>query len=81
MSRFFLSDFPANDFNPLFANLFPGGDAAFGGDCVFSGTIAGSAFNRYVPAESLNIATTLNAVGYLEIKPSNNKTCSPNKAQ
>ena len=38
----FLSDFPANDFNPLFANLFPGGDAAFGGDSVFSGAIAGS---------------------------------------
>ncbi len=65
----FLSDLPTNDFNQMFANLFPGGNAALTRDRVFPGAIAGSAFDRLVPSQSLAVATTFNAVGYLETKP------------
>ncbi len=65
----FLSDLPTNDFNQLFTNLFPSGNTALTGDRVYTGAIAGSAFSRLVPAQSLNIATTFNAIGYLETMP------------
>jgi hypothetical protein len=65
----FLSDLPTNDFNQLFANLFPRGDAALSGERVFTGAIGGSAFNRLAPARSLRVVTTFNALGYLSAMP------------
>jgi hypothetical protein len=67
--RVFFDDLPTNDFNHLFANLFPAGGAAFEAADVFPAAIAGSAFRRLAPPRSLDVATTFNAVGFLERNP------------
>jgi len=63
------NDLPTNDFNHLFANLFPGGNAALSGTNIFPCAIGGTAFGRLVPPQTLHIATTFNAIGFLEKKP------------
>jgi SAM dependent carboxyl methyltransferase len=65
----FFDDLPTNDFNHLFANLFPSGKAALPGANIFTCAIGGTAFDRLVPPRSLHIATTFNAIGFLEKKP------------
>lgn len=62
-------DLPTNDFNQLFLNLFPQGEPAFSAADVFPATIGGSAFGRLVPPRSLHLATTFNAIGFFETKP------------
>jgi SAM dependent carboxyl methyltransferase len=63
------NDLPTNDFNRLFANLFPDGTAALSDANIFPGAIGGTAFDSLVPPRSLHIATTFNAIGFLETKP------------
>ncbi len=65
----FFNDLPTNDFNHLFANLFPGGNVAISGTNIFPCAIGGTAFGRLVPVQTLHIATTFNAIGFLEKKP------------
>jgi hypothetical protein len=67
--RVFFSDLPTNDFNHLFANLFPEGSSALPGADIFPCAIGGTAFGRLVPPLSLHIATTFNTIGFLEKKP------------
>ena len=67
--RALFADLPTNDFNHLFANLFPGGSAALPGAGIFPCAIGGTAFGRLVPSRSLHIATTFNTIGFLEEKP------------
>jgi hypothetical protein len=66
---YFFDDLPTNDFNQLFANLFPDGDPAISEANVFTGAIGGSAYGPLVPPGSLHVATTFNALGFLETKP------------
>lgn len=63
------SDLPTNDFNRLFANLYPGGTAAVAADDAFVGAVGGTAFGRLTPPKSLHIATTFNAIGFLDKRP------------
>lgn len=65
----FFDDLPTNDFNRLSANLHPNGGSAFSQSEVYTACIGGSAFGRLVPAESLQVATTFNAIGFLEKRP------------
>jgi len=67
--RVFFDDLPTNDFNQLFTNLFSREGAAFTQADVFPAAVAGSAFTRLMPPRSLNVATTFNAIGFLERKP------------
>ncbi len=63
------NDLPTNDFNQLFKNLFPTeGQALLGAD-VFPGVIGGSGFGRLVPPQTIHMATTFNAIAFLEQKP------------
>ncbi|MCP4403065.1 MAG: class I SAM-dependent methyltransferase [bacterium] len=65
----FFNDLPSNDFNQLFANLFPTGRLAIPGADIFPAAIGGTAFDRVVPPRSLHVATTFNAIGFLESLP------------
>lgn len=67
--RVLFDDLPTNDFNQLFTNLFPDGSSVFKDDQVFTAAVAGSAFTPLVPPRNLHIATTFNAIGFLETKP------------
>ncbi len=65
----FFDDLPTNDFNQLFANLFP--DATFSSRIagIYPAAVGGSLFERVAPASSLDIATTFNAVGWMSALP------------
>lgn len=65
----FFCDLPSNDFNHLFLKLFEKQAAEPFGHDVFPGVIAGNGFRRLVPPRTLHIATSFNALGYLETKP------------
>lgn len=65
----FFNDLPTNDFNQLFANLYPAGIPALTDDNSFAAAVGSSAFGRVVPASSIQIATTYNAIGFLERLP------------
>lgn len=65
----FFSDLPTNDYNHLFTNLYPNGVPGLPVDNVFAGAIAGTAFGRLLPANSLYVATTFNAIGFLDHEP------------
>jgi len=67
--RVCFDDLPTNDFNHLFANLFPARGAAFEQSDVFPAAIAGSAFGRLAPPRSLDVVTTFNAIAFLEKRP------------
>lgn len=67
--RVLFDDLPGNDFNHLFTNLNPPGHPAFPQADVFPGAVAGSAFQRLAPPKSLDVATTFNAIGFLDRKP------------
>jgi len=65
----FFDDLPTNDFNHLFRNLFDGSTPALRGPEIYTAALGGSAFGRLVPSCSLHVATTFNAIGFLERKP------------
>ncbi len=65
----FFNDLPSNDFNQLFANLFPNGGLEIPGAGIFPAAIGGTAFDRVVPPRSLHVATTSNTIGFLETIP------------
>jgi hypothetical protein len=65
----FFDDLPTNDFNRLFSNLYPEGAPALRWVDVYAAAVAGSAFGRVVPDASLQLATTYNAIGFLETLP------------
>jgi hypothetical protein len=67
--QLFFDDLPTNDFNHLFANLFPKGRSVFSHAGVFPAAIGGSAFGQLMPPQSLDVATTFNAIGFLEKRP------------
>jgi hypothetical protein len=50
------ADISCNDFNPLFANLFPGGLPIIPGGDIFPAVIGGTAFKQVAPAQCLNIS-------------------------
>ncbi|WP_309386136.1 hypothetical protein [Cerasicoccus frondis] len=63
-----LADLPSNDFNSVFAKLFPGGVNILGDD-VLPAVIGGSAYERLAPANSLHVVTTFNMLGWRKDKP------------
>ena len=65
----FFDDLPSNDFNQLFANLFPAGNLVIPGADIFPAAIGGTAFSQVVPPRSLHVATTFNTIGFLETIP------------
>jgi hypothetical protein len=64
--RVSFNDLPSNDFNQLFANLFPPGGLVIPGVDIFPAAIGGSDFNRVVPLRVLHVATTFNKIANLE---------------
>jgi hypothetical protein len=62
-------DLPTNDFNQMFLNLFPDHTPALKAPDVYTAAIGGSAFGRLVPPRSLHLATTFNAIGFFENRP------------
>lgn len=67
--RVFFDDLPTNNFNQLFTNLFPAGNQGLPGSNIFPAAIAGSAYGQLVPAQSLDVVTTFNMLGWLDEKP------------
>jgi hypothetical protein len=65
----FFDDLATNDFNHLFSNLFPSGTAALVGANIFPCVIGASAFGLIVPPRLIHVATTFNAIGFLETRP------------
>ncbi len=62
------SDLPTNNFNTLFVNLaragWTGSDAQ-----VYSAATGGSMFRQLMPRETVTVATTFNALGFLDHRP------------
>ncbi len=65
----FFDDLPSNDFNHLFANLFPGSAHALEGAGVYPAAIGGSLYERVAPVSTLHVATTFNALGWMSSLP------------
>ncbi|WP_424990513.1 hypothetical protein [Fluviibacterium sp. S390] len=63
------SDLPTNDFSKLFLGLRPDGRSVFGDDAAFSAAVGGSMFDQLLPPQSVGLATTFNAIGFLSAKP------------
>ena len=63
------SDLPTNNFNQLFANLHPGGNSVFAAPDVFSAAVSGSMFDQLLPSNSVAVASTFNAIGFLNQRP------------
>jgi SAM dependent carboxyl methyltransferase len=62
------SDLPTNDFSSLLVGLRPGGRPVFGED-VYSAIVGGSMFGQLLPPQSVHVATTFNAIGFLSRRP------------
>ena len=63
------SDLPTNNFNQLFANLYPAGRSVFPAANVFSAAVGGSMFDQLLPPKTVSIASTYNAIGFLSRRP------------
>ncbi|MEM9633710.1 MAG: hypothetical protein AAGA50_20420 [Pseudomonadota bacterium] len=63
------SDLPTNDFSQLFAHLRPDGHSVFGGDQTYSAVVGGSMYDQLLPDQSVHLATTFNAIGFLSRRP------------
>src|SRR5262245_43828336 len=63
------SDLPTNNFNQLFVNLAEVGRSATPGPRVYSAAVGGSMFEQLLPPRTATIATTFNAIGYLDQRP------------
>lgn len=63
------SDLPTNDFSSLLKALRPDGQSVFGVEGVYSSVTAGSMFDQLLPPQSLHLATSFNAIGFLSRKP------------
>jgi len=62
-------DLPTNDFSALLRALRPDGRSVFPGSNVYSSVAGGSMYDQLLPAQSLHLATTFNAIGFLSRKP------------
>jgi gibberellin A4 carboxyl methyltransferase len=62
------SDLPTNNFNQLFLNLSAASTAGTR-EQVYSGAVGGSMFEPLMPPQTVSIATTFNAIGFLERRP------------
>jgi hypothetical protein len=65
----FHSDLPTNNFNKLFVNLATGDRSLSSSDGIYSAAVAGSMFDQLMPPQSVNLATTFNAIGFLDHLP------------
>jgi hypothetical protein len=65
----FFDDLPTNDFNRLFANLYPDAACSSRRAGIYPAAVGGSLFGRVAPASSLHVATTFNAVGWMSALP------------
>lgn len=63
------SDLPTNDFSALFKILRPKGRSVFGSERVFSAVVGGSMYDQLLPDNSLHLAMTFNAIGFLSRRP------------
>ncbi len=63
------SDLPTNNFNQLFVNLAAADPAAAAQSQVYSMAVGGSMFEQLLPPGTVTIATTFNAIGYLDRRP------------
>ncbi|MEM6463535.1 MAG: hypothetical protein AAF724_16645 [Pseudomonadota bacterium] len=63
------SDLPTNDYSQLFALLRPQGRSAFNEPDIFSAVVGGSMYDRLLPARSLHMAFTFNAIAFLSRRP------------
>lgn len=63
------SDLPTNDFVQLYENLMPDGRSVLATPEVYSAVVGGSMFERLLPSDTLTLATTYNAIGWLSRKP------------
>lgn len=63
------SDLPSNDYNALFANLFAGQGPSLVKQRIYPSAIAGNAYERLVPAGSMQLVTTFNALQYQNHPP------------
>ncbi|GAB2183522.1 class I SAM-dependent methyltransferase [Roseibium sp. LAB1] len=63
------SDLPTNDFSELFRGLRPDGGSVFGSDRIYSAAIGGSMYDQLCPPQTLHLATTFNAIGFLSCRP------------
>lgn len=63
------SDLPTNDFSELFKRLSAKDGTELDENNVFSSAVGGSMFDQLLPPNSIHIATTFNAIGFLSKRP------------